>query len=164
MMEIYMKAAEPGPEHQEMAKMAGNWKLEVTSWMAPGAPPEKSSATAVFRPLLGGRYMQQDVKGEMGGMAYEGMGLEGFDNVSKERFGIWVDSMSTGAMISRGKCPAGAKSCTMKGTMNDAMTGKPATVREVLTKTSDNSFTFDMYGPDPAGKEFHMMQIVYTRQ
>jgi hypothetical protein len=164
MMEIYMKAATPGPEHQEMARMAGNWKLEITSWMAPGAPPEKNSATAVFRPLLGGRYMQQDVKGEMGGMAYEGMGLEGFDNVSKERFGIWVDSMSTGTMVSRGKCAAGAKSCTMKGTVNDAMTGKPATVREVLTKTSDNSFTFDMYGPDPAGKEFHMMQIVYTRQ
>lgn len=164
MMEIYMKAATPGPEHQEMAKMAGNWKLEVTSWMAPGAPPEKSAATAVFEPLLGGRYMRQMVKGEMGGMPYEGMGIEGFDNVSKEKFGVWVDSMGTGAMVSRGKCSAGARSCTMTGSMNDPLTGKPSKVREVMTRSSDNSFTFDMYGPDPAGKEFRMMQIVYTRQ
>ncbi len=44
MMEKYMKAAAPGPEHQQMAKMAGKWKLQVTSWMAPGAPPMKKSA------------------------------------------------------------------------------------------------------------------------
>src|SRR5205807_2748449 len=39
MMEKYQKAATPGPEHQHMAKMAGKWKLAVTSWPAPGAPP-----------------------------------------------------------------------------------------------------------------------------
>jgi len=162
-MEIYMKAATPGPEHQEMAKLAGSWKLEVTSWMAPGAPPEKSTATAEFKTMLGGRYMQQTVRGEMGGQPYEGTGIEGFDNVTKERWGIWIDSMGTGPMISRGKCPVGAKSCTLSGTYNDPMSGKATTAREVLTRNGDNSFTFDLYGPDPSGKEFHMMRIVYTR-
>ena len=164
MMEIYMKAATPGPEHAEMAKLAGNWKLDVTSWMSPGAPSEKSASTAKYEPILGGRYMQQTVHGDMGGQPFEGMGIEGFDNVSKEQFGIWMDNMGTGTMISKGHCPMGATTCTMTGTMNDPMTGKSSKVREVVTHKDANSFMFDMYGPDPAGKEFHMMNIVYTRQ
>jgi hypothetical protein len=147
-----------------MAKMAGDWKLDVTSWPAPGAPPQKSAATAKFEPLLGGRFMQQRVQGDMGGQPFEGIGYEGFDNVSKEHFGVWIDSMGTGTMLTRGKCPAGAKTCTMTGSMNDPISGKPTKVREVVTRKDDNNFTFDMYGPDPTGKEFRMMQIVYTRQ
>ncbi len=131
---------------------------------SPGAPPQKSTATAEFKPLLGGRYMQQEVHGDMGGQPFEGMGIEGFDNASKERWGMWVDSMSTGSMMTRGKCAAGAKTCTLTGSMIDPITGKPSAVREVLTRNGDNSFTFDMHGPDPNGKEFHTMQIVYTRQ
>jgi serine/threonine protein kinase len=164
MMEKYMKAATPGPEHQEMAKLAGTWKLDVTQWLTPGATPEKSTATAEFESILGGRYMQQKVHGEMGGQPFEGMGYEGFDNVSKERFGTWIDNMSTGSMLTHGKCAVGAKTCTLTGSMNDPLTGKLCKVREVITRKGDNSFTFDMYGPDQTGKEFQMMQIVYTRQ
>jgi hypothetical protein len=164
MMEVYTKAATPGPEHLEMAKLSGTWALDVTSWMVPGAPPEKSTATAQFESILGGRYLQQRVHGEMGGQPFDGMGLEGFDNVSKERFSVWMDNMGTGSLLSQGKCAVGAKTCTFSGRMNDPLTGKPCKMREVLTRTSDDAFTFDMYGPDPSGKEFHMMQIVYKRQ
>jgi len=65
MMEKYIQAATPGPEHQRLAKLAGKWKLQVTSWMAPGAPPQKSEATAEFKTILGGRYLHQEVKGNM---------------------------------------------------------------------------------------------------
>jgi hypothetical protein len=164
MMELYMKAATPGPEHQALAKMAGSWSLEVTSYMAPGAPPEKSTATAEFAMILGGRVMTQKVRGEMMGQPYEGLGLEGFDNTTKENWGIWMDNWGTGILQSTGKCAVGAKTCTMSGSMVDPATGKPSKVREVLTHTSDTSMTFDMYGPDPNGKEFHMMQIVYTKK
>ncbi len=165
MMELYKKAGTPGPEHEAMAKLVGDWKLDVTSWMAPGAPPEKSTGTAKFELLLGGRYLQQTVHGDMGGQPYDGIGIEGFDNVTKESFSVWFDSMSTGTMLSRGKCPVEAKTCIFTGTVNDPLTGKATKVREVITRNGDNSFTFDMHGPDPkTGKEFHMVQIVYTRQ
>lgn len=165
MMELYMKAATPGPEHQQLAKMAGTWSLEVTSWMAPGAPPEKSTATAEFTMILGGRVMTQKVNGQMMGQPFEGYGLEGYDNTTKENWGLWMDNMGTGTMMSKGKCALGAKSCTMTGSMVDPATGKPTKMREVLTHNSDTSMTFDMYGPDPTnGKEYHMMQIVYTKQ
>jgi len=164
MMEKYMKAATPGPEHQRLAKLAGKWKLEVTSWMAPGAPPQKSEAAAEFKPIFGGRYLQQEVKGNMMDQPFEGMGIEGFDNVTQERFGTWVDSMSTGTMVVRGKCATDAKKCTLKGKVSDAAAGKEVPVSETVTVASDDKFTFEMHGPGPGGKDFKMLEIVYTRQ
>src|SRR5438477_13178691 len=83
MMEKYTKAATPGPEHQQMAKMAGKWKLQVTAWMKPGAPPMKSEGTSEYTPILGGRFLQEEVHGNMGDQPFEGRGLMGFDNVTK---------------------------------------------------------------------------------
>src|SRR4051812_30496881 len=34
-MEKYMKAGTPGPEHQKLAKLAGRWKMQTSAWMAP---------------------------------------------------------------------------------------------------------------------------------
>jgi hypothetical protein len=164
MMEKYMKAAAPGPEHQKLAKLAGKWKLQVAAWMAPGAPPMKSEGTAEFKAILGGRYLQEEVHGNMGDQPFEGLGLSGFDNVTKERFGAWVDSMSTGLMVMRGKCPAEAKKCTMKGRMSDAIAGKEVSVSQTLTMTDDDHFTFALFGPGPDGKSFKMLEIAYTRQ
>src|SRR5260370_8178155 len=115
MMEKYTKAATPGPEHQQMAKMAGKWKLQVVAWMAPGAPPMKGYGTAEFRTILGGRYLEQEVHGSMGDQPFEGRGLEGFDNITKTRFGTWVDSMGTGPMVMKGKCAAAPKPRTLNG-------------------------------------------------
>jgi hypothetical protein len=165
MMEKYVKAATPGPEHQKLAKLAGKWKLEVTSWMAPGGPPMKSEATAEFTSILGGRFVQQEVHGDMGGgQPFEGRGVEGYDNVTKEHFGTWVDNMGTGAMVLRGKCSPDAKTCTYKGTMPDAIAGKQVPVSETMTFADDNHFKFEMQGPGPDGKTFKMLEISYTRQ
>ena len=164
MMEKYVKAATPGPEHQRLAKMAGKWKLQVTSWMAPGGPPMKSEGTAEFTSVLGGRYLQQEVKGDMGVQPFEGLGIEGYDNVTKENFGTWTDSMSTGLMVVRGKCPATAKKCTYKGSVPDAVAGKAVPVTEIITYTDDDHFSFEMHDPGPGGKNFKMLEIAYTRQ
>ena len=164
MMEKYAKAATPGPEHQKLAKLAGKWKLRVTSWMAPGAPPMKSAGTAEFTSLFGGRYLQQDVNGSMGDQPFQGRGIEGYDNITKEHFGTWVDSMSTSVMVIRGKCAADARKCTYKGTMSDAMAGKTVPVTETMTYTDDDHFTFEMQGPGPGGKPFKMLEIAYSRQ
>jgi hypothetical protein len=165
MMEKYMKAATPGPQHQKLAKMAGKWKLQVSSWMAPGAPPMKSEATAEFTSIMGGRFLQQEVKGTMpGDQAFEGRGIEGYDNVTKESFATWVDNMGTGQMVLHGKCAPEAKKCTYKGTMPDAVAGKAVPVTEMMTITDDDHFTFEMHGPGPGGKQFKMLEIAYTRQ
>jgi hypothetical protein len=164
-MEKWMQAATPGPQHQQLAKFAGKWKMTVTAWMAPGAPPEKSDGTAEFTSVLGGRFLQQDVKGSMGGQPFEGRGIEGYDNVTKERFGTWVDSSTTGLIVMRAKCAADAKTCTYKGTMPDPIAGKAVPVTQVMKYADDDHFVMELHGPGPSGgKPFKMMEIAYSRQ
>jgi hypothetical protein len=163
MMEKYMKAATPGPEHQQMARMAGKWKLQVTSWMKPGAPPMKSEGTSELKPTMGGRYLEEEVHGDMGGQPFEGKGVQGFDNVSKERWGTWVDNMGTGTMLMKGKCAAGAKKCTMKGKAVDPIIGKEVPFTSTMEVKDENSFVVEMTGPGPDGKQFKNLELVYTR-
>jgi len=162
MMEKYMKAATPGPEHQQMAKMVGKWNLKVTAWMAPGAPPQTSNGTAEFRSILGGRYIEQEAKGDMAGQPFEGKGLEGYDNVTHEHWGTWVDTMTTGVMSMKGKCKD-AKKCTETGKMSDAVAGKAVPVSSTMTMKDDNTMVMEMTGPGPNGKPYKSMEIIYTR-
>jgi hypothetical protein len=164
-MEKYMKAATPGPEHQKMAKMVGKWKLKVTSWMAPGAPPMTSEGTAEYRTIMGGRFLEEEVHGTMAGdQPFEGRGVDGYDNVTKEHFGTWIDNMGTSAMMMRGKCAGEGKKCTMKGKMADPIAGKEVPVSSTMTVKDDNNFTWEMHSPGPDGKPFKSLQIDYTRQ
>src|SRR5438093_13625239 len=64
MMEMYMKAGTPGPEHERLAKGVGTWDMVVTSWDAPGAPPNKEQGTAQMSMTLGGRVQVQTIKSQ----------------------------------------------------------------------------------------------------
>jgi hypothetical protein len=163
MMEKFTKAATPGPEHAQMAKMAGKWKIQVTSWMKPGAPPMKSEGTSEFKPTMGGRYLEEEVHGDMAGQPFEGRGLQGFDNVTREQWGTWVDNMGTGTMLMKGKCAAGSKKCSMKGKMPDAIAGKEVPFTSTMMMKDDNTFVVEMTGPGPDGKQFKNLELVYTR-
>src|SRR4030042_2280408 len=82
MMKKWQEYMTPGPVHQQFTKMAGNWKATVTTYM--GGQESKSDATAFFEMILGGRYMKSTFKGNMMGMPFEGMGLDAYDNATKE--------------------------------------------------------------------------------
>lgn len=161
MMETYMRAAAPGPEHERLAKMAGTWKLVITDYSGP--TPADDEGTAVYTVGLGGRVLTQSVTSSMNGMPFQGMGIEGYDNVGKKYWSVWNDSLSTGPMIAWGTCD-GAGSCSYEGSVNDPMTGKPAKVRMTLRADGADRRIFEFYGTGPDGKEAQMMRIVYTRQ
>jgi len=49
--------------------MTGSWEFETKMWMeGPGAPPALSKGTAEMKMIMGGRFLRQDLKGEMMGM------------------------------------------------------------------------------------------------
>src|SRR2546421_7155208 len=54
-MKQMMELAKTGENHKLLASMAGTWSYNVTMWMAPGAPPSKSTGTAVRKAIMGGR-------------------------------------------------------------------------------------------------------------
>ena len=56
MMKQMMELAKLNENHKLLASMAGTWTYNVTMWMAPGAPPSKSTGTAVRKAMMDGRY------------------------------------------------------------------------------------------------------------
>jgi len=164
MTEAWQKAAAPGPNHKLLASLAGQWNFATKMWMQPGAPPEMSTGTAVYTPLMDGRFIQGEYKGTFGGMAFQGLGLTGYDNVAKHFTATWADNMGTSIMLMTGKYDAATKTFTYKGDMVDVM--KPGTrvkVRQTVKVTDDDSHVMEWY-EFRSGKEVKTMEISYTRQ
>lgn len=164
-MQAMMKAMTPGPEHQRMARMAGDWTFTNKLWMDPSAPPSEGSGTMHAEMILGGRYLHSVWKGDFMGMQFEGHGTDGFDNVTRKHVSSWVDNMSTGMMIMTGTCDADGKTCTSTSEpMLDPMSGKMMTFRSVVNWTGDRSFTMEMYAKPEGGAEMKNMEMRVTKK
>jgi len=163
-MAAWVKFMTPGPEHAELARMAGMWDVDTTAWMAPGAPPTRSTMTARFEMLLGGRFLKETITGDFDGMPFEGVGIVGFDNGTRQHVMTWYDTMGTGIMQGTGTMSADGKVCTWKATGTNPMTGQPAPMRMEKTMVDANTFMFNMFAPGPDGKEFKNMAMTYTRR
>ena len=153
-----------GEPHKMLAKSEGTWNGEVTMWMADGAPPMKSTSTAVNKMIYGGLYQQSTHTGNMMGMPFQGSSVMGYDNLKKEYFSTWIDNMGSGILVSTGNWDDATKTLNLSGEMK-CMNGQDATLREVFRVVDDNNQVLEMYGPDPkTGKEFKTMEIKYTRK
>jgi len=161
MVQMMMKASMPGPMHDLMKPMAGNWKTTAKSWMKPGEPTV-SEGTCESSWILGNRYLQSTYKGNMDGMPFEGWGLMGYDNQKQEFVSMWADNMGTGIAMSDGKADPSGKVFTMMTTMNDPQTGAPVPYKMVTKVTDENQYTMSMMNMKD-GKEQTEMEITYTR-
>jgi hypothetical protein len=164
MMEAMMKAGQPGDPHKKLDGMVGNWDTKATFWMMPGMDPMTSMGTSANQWVMGGRYLEQRYKGDMAGMAFEGVGYSGYDNVKKQYWGTWMDNMSTAMMTSTGSASADGKSWEFTATMSDPMTGKDSTAKEKITVIDADHHTMEMWVPGPDGKMFKNMEINYSRK
>ncbi len=162
-MEAYMKAGAPGPEHAMLAGMAGTYDVAVKTWHDPSAPPEESKATATRTMDLDGRVLVERFEGSMMGTPFTGLGMTGFDNVSKEYWSTWMDSMSTGMMLAKGSCDE-KHTCSFTGSWNDPIKKGPVAMRVHSRWTSPTTELFEMHGPGRDGKEMKMMEMTYTKR
>jgi len=51
-----MELAQPGPEHELLAEHVGEWTVEATLTMMPGAPEVTEKGRARMHTILGGRF------------------------------------------------------------------------------------------------------------
>lgn len=165
MMKKWMDAATPGESHKILARLAGHWNAEVTSWMSgPGAPPAVNKGESDMTMILGGRYLQQTVKSDMMGMQMEGIGFTGYDNIKKKFVGAWMDNMGTVISTMEGTADPTGTVITMWGTMDEPTTGeRDKPVKYVTRLLSNDKHTFEIHDvsyPEGATK---VMEIVYTR-
>jgi uncharacterized protein DUF1579 len=161
MMAMMEKMGAPGPEHAQLMKLAGNWKATTKSWMGPG-DPMVSQGTATRKPILGGRFLMEQVKSTFNNKPFEGMGLTGYDNQQKKYVSFWVDNMGTMMMTSEGTMDATGKVLTWTTEMPDPASGQKSPMRMVATFVDANNEKFEMFASQ-GGQEMKMMEITYTR-
>ena len=161
-MEAYTKAGTPGAPHRTLASSAGSYDLKIKSWHEAGGTAMEDTGTAKRTMALDGRVLIEEVSSSMMGTPFTGHGMMGYDNVSGKHWSTWIDSMSTGLMVSEGTCDAQAK-CTFTGSWNDPVKKGPVKARMTTRWTSPTTEIFEMYGPGKDGKEMKMMEITYNK-
>jgi hypothetical protein len=163
MMELWKQLGTPGEPHKLFATLAGSWATTTKEWMEPGKPAIESSGTAEMKMLLDGRFLYQEFNGQMMGQPFNGIGIDGYDNLRKKYVTAWMDSMGTGIFMMEGTAGADGKTITLRGSHPEPGGGK-MTHRAIWKIIDANNQTFDMYGAHHGQKEMKMMEITYQRK
>lgn len=163
MMEVYTKLATPGEQHKQLASLAGSWTTKTKEWMEPNKPPVESTGSAEMKMLLDGRFLQQEITGQMMGQPYSGIEITAYDNLLKRYVTTWMSTMGTGIFMMEGTASADGKIVTLKGRHAEPG-GKYMKHRAIWKIVDSNTQTFDMYGAHHGGKEWKMMEMTYTRK
>jgi Protein of unknown function (DUF1579) len=171
MMAKMMELSKLSENHKLLADLAGTWTYTITMWMAPNAPPMKSTGSLVRKPIMGGRYFNVDVTGKMKmpgpdgklkDFEFKGMGTEGYDNVKQKFVSTWTDNMGTSITLMEGTYDPATKTFTYTSEM-EPIPGMRTKVREVLKVADKNHHNFEWY-EDRGGQEVKTMEINYTRK
>ncbi len=158
-----MEAGRVRPEHALLRNFVGSWRVETKFWMDPHAAPEVSKGTAQGTLLFGGRFVSMTYKGTAMGQAFAGQGLVGFNNVSNSYFSTWIDSMSTGHMMSEGQAAPDGKSITLSSSFTCPMTRENTHMEDVYTFLDKNRFRYEAFQVKE-GQRIKSLELAYTRK
>jgi len=164
MMKAWMAANMPNEYHEVLGKMVGTWKTKSRFRPDADAPWTESTAVSELKMIMGGRFLQEHLKGEMmPGMPFEGMGITGYDNTKKKYTSSWIDSTTTAIMTSLGTIDDSKKVLTFHGEVDDPMTGKTKPNKTILRLLNDEKFVVEMYDKDANGEWYKSLEVVYTK-
>lgn len=146
---------QPGPEHKKLQELVGTWDavMEMNG--------EKSKSTVVYKSICGGMWVASDFEGDLGGLKYQGHGLDGYDQNKKEYVGIWVDSMSSAPMQLRGNYNKEKDLLVMTGE-SIGPDGAPQKVKTTTSMKDKDHMTFKFFMADNADQP--MFTIEYSRK
>jgi len=163
MMEKWKMYSTPGSKHKALNPLVGDWNAELKHWMSADSEPEVSTGTSTSQWIYGGRFVQSKYSGESMGAPYAGMGIIGYDNLTKEYNGIWLDNMNTGIVKSTATMDSGSKKIMENGSFSCPMTDSTRSFRAVTTLVDENHYTYEMFMDDEEGREYLAMKISYER-
>ncbi len=148
----------PGLEHAHLKAMEGTWDTV----MEMGG--QKSKGTATYKSVCSGMWVASDFESDLGGMPYQGHGMDGYDQMKKKYIGYWFDSMTSSPMTMEGNFDADHKVLTMTGT-SPGPDGKPQKFRTTTEMKGPDQMTFKMFMATAVdGKEELAFTIEYTRR
>ena len=158
-MQQAIAAAQPGPQHAQLMKLAGEYTTNETFY-APGSEPQESTGTAKLKSILGGRFLEEDNSGESFGQHYSGLRLYGYNNGSKQYEAIWIYDGSTAFLVLDGTSDDHGRTVRYSGAFLGP-SGEKQTLRVTITQNDADHFTVKLLGESAGGMS--TLETVYSR-
>lgn len=165
------KLLAPGKWHKAMEWYLGTWDVSITMRMhkpdgTSGATPA-TKAVAEFRWQIPGRWMVEEMKGQMPMMGpYHSFLIHGYDNYTKNFVSCGVNSMDTSMNVFRGvRVDPEDKIFTQYGTINEWLDGtfnKP--VKVLIRKLDANRFDAEIWDLQIGANGKPVVILKYTRR
>jgi hypothetical protein len=165
-MAVWMQLAQPSIYHERLKYFVGEWDAAMRMW-TPGvdAPPQEARAAATYRWLMDGRWLAEEISGDMMGMEYRGFGITGYDNFRHLYTGIWIDNMSTVMATMTGTLDASGKVLTLHGSMDEPTTGEIGkTIAYIYRIVDDRTHVFEYHDLSLGAGRSKVLEITYTRK
>jgi len=155
----------PGPQHQELAELAGTWSTRTRVWENPDAKPVEFAGNAEYRTILGGRFLQLDSRAQMNGAETHGISIYGYD-AFKEKYSYFsIHDGETQALTGLGDRDSTSGAITFAVAMDMPMSGGHAVpIRAVLRRVSDNRHVFEIFEKYIDDREWKVIEITYDRR
>lgn len=154
----------PGKEHEALKVFEGDWTFEGKFYMDPAQPPAEMKGTETSKMVMGGWYLNSDVKSTFMGAPFEGRWTMTYSLFKKKYQAGWIDSMMPHLFTSEGDVDATGKIFTLHGEGFDPATGKATKERWVMEVKDADNHAMTFYGPGPDGKERKAGEITYKRK
>jgi hypothetical protein len=152
----------PGPVHKRLGELAGSWNVSVRYII--GDKQQEGTATCEAKPILGGRFLQQEYTSKIQGQPFHVLQILGFDNARKKSIEIMLDTMGTGVLHNEGTVSDDGKVFTNSSEPIDPETRKPYKLRTVTTIIDQDNFTLEWFRVDDGGKDSKVVSMTHTRK
>ncbi len=159
------QAASISAFHKKIRKIKGKYDQTIKWWRAPGAVPDESNGRANTNWEVDGRFMIQRIEGRWLGSPFKGVAILGYDNATEEFTAVWMDSLGSNMMFSRGKPDELGETITLRGQHVDIITGETVQATTLLQMPDRKGETrLEMFRTGPDGAEFKFLEVATTRK
>ena len=144
MQAAILASAVPGPQHEMLARYAGDWDIEITMWPTPGGHAVQATASGTNRMILDGRFLEIYSEGPFFGSVVKAISILGFD-VRHERFTtVGFDTFGTYYITADGPWDEGTRSTRMSGNDDDPIAGFTQEYDFVMTFIDDDTYSTEI--------------------
>jgi hypothetical protein len=165
---LSMALAQPGPEHERLAGLAGKFNVEVKLWMSPGAEPMLVAGSGENRTILGGRFLEMAAVTGEGAMETHGLILLGFDRRHEKYTLINMDNWGTYYITAAGTFDKASGKIVMSGEDEDPVMEHTQVFDWTLQIIDDDTYVFEVIFKDEmhtrGGPDFKMLEFTGRRE
>ncbi len=155
-------AGQPGPEHKRLEPFVGTGETTTNMFMVPSAQPLEMQATVEWEWIMGGRFVQEKVRGTAE-KPYEALGLMGYDRAKQKYTNVYLCGMAGMMFYAESTCDEAGKVFTSVSEQQCPLTGGPIQCRDEIVIESPNRIVVRSYHTTD-GKESLAMEMIQTRK